>query len=93
MQANTADVLRTDKMVSWREKRAMRAEFKSLGTRQVRESKRISLWHATPGKLEEARRWLQEQERPPYLRMTLTAAAATIIGAILGALLTAWLRC
>jgi hypothetical protein len=79
-------------MATWRERRAWRAEFKSLGTRQVRDHEHISAWYQTPGKLEEARRWLREQERPPYLRMTLTTAAATIIGAILGALLTVWLR-
>jgi hypothetical protein len=77
-------------MATWRDRRAWRAEFKSLGTRQVRDLERISAWYQTPGKLEEARRWLREQERPPYLRMT--TAAATIIGAILGALLAVWLR-
>jgi hypothetical protein len=80
-------------MATRREKRAWRAEFKSLGTRQVAELERISAWYQTPGKLEEARRWLREQERPPYLRMTLTTAAATIIGTTLGALLAVWLRC
>jgi hypothetical protein len=92
MQANTTDVLRTDKMASRRERRAWRAEFRGLGIRQTRDRERISAWYQTPGKAEEARRWLREQERPLYWPGALATIVAAIVGAIVGALITSWLK-
>jgi hypothetical protein len=75
-------------MATWRERRAWRGEFKSLGTRQVRDRERISAWYQTPGKLEEARRWLREQERRPYLIGAAIGALATIAAAVVAALIS-----
>jgi hypothetical protein len=79
-------------MATWRERRAWRAEFKSLGTRQVSERERISAWYATPGKLEEARRWLRKQERRPYLIGAAIGALATIATGVVAALINAFLK-
>jgi len=48
-------------MTTRRERRAWRAEFKSLGTRQVSDRERAAIWHED--KAQEARRWLRAQER------------------------------
>jgi hypothetical protein len=85
-------VLGSPQMATWRERRAWRAEFKSLGTRQVRDRERISAWYQTPGKLEEAGRWLREQERRPYLIGAAIGALATIAAAVVAALISAFLR-
>jgi hypothetical protein len=80
-------------MATRRDRRAWRAEFESLGTRQVREEASVGM-----------RRWGSLRKpaagcgsrSAPYLRMTATTAAAAIgaiIGATIGAVLTAWLRC
>jgi hypothetical protein len=69
-------------VASWRERRAWRAEFKALGVRQTSERERISLWDEA--KLHEARRWLRAQDRRPYI-----GAGATIVGAILAAIVGA----
>jgi hypothetical protein len=71
-------------MASWRERRAWRAEFRDLGVRQTADRERISAWHQTPGKLEEARRWLRQQEYRPYL----LGAGIGLGGAIIGAAAT-----
>ena len=50
-------------MASRRQRREWRSEFKGLGTRQVTERERRSIWH-NEEKAQEARRWLRTQERP-----------------------------
>jgi hypothetical protein len=79
-------------MASWRKRREWRTEFKSLGVRQTSERERISAWYATPGKLKEARRWLREQERRPYLIGAAIGALATIATGIAVALISAYLK-
>ncbi len=56
-------------MATWREWRAWRREFKSLGIRQVKERE----------KQQAARWWLREQELLPYV---ITALATLIVGLI-----------
>ena len=68
-------------MATWREWRAWRREFKSLGVRQVKEREARSIWHAE--KQQAARWWLREQELLPYV---ITALATLIVGLI------AWLK-
>jgi hypothetical protein len=50
----------TGQMATWREWRAWRREFKSLGIRQVKEREARSIWHGE--KQQAARWWLREQE-------------------------------
>lgn len=64
-------------MASWRERRAWRREFKSLGVRQVKDREAHSIWHEE--KQREARRWLRERELLPYL---ITGLATIIAGLI-----------
>jgi hypothetical protein len=71
----------TGQMATWREWRAWRREFKSLGVRQVKEREARSIWHAE--KQQAARWWLREQELLPYV---ITALATLIVGLI------AWLK-
>jgi hypothetical protein len=78
-------------MATRKERRAWRKEFADLGVRQTADAERNSLWHATPGKLQEARQWLKEQERLPIILSATIAAVASITGTIVGALLTAFL--
>ena len=78
-------------MATWEERRAWRKEFENLGVRQTAERERNSHWHATPGKLQEARRWLRRQETRPVILGATIAAVASITGTIVGALLTAFL--
>jgi hypothetical protein len=72
-------------MATWRERRAWRREFRSLGIRQVKERERASIWREE--KLQAARRWLREQELRPYI----IAALATIVAALI-AVLGGWLK-
>jgi hypothetical protein len=67
--------VRGNPMASWRERRAWRREFRSLGIRQHEE------------KLQEARRWLREQELRPYV---IGALSAIIVGIL--ALISGWLK-
>jgi hypothetical protein len=60
-------------MATWREWRAGRREFKSLGIRQVKECEARSIWHGE--KQQAARWWLREQELLPYV---ITALATPI---------------
>jgi hypothetical protein len=78
-------------MATRKERRAWRKEFEELGVRQTAELERASHWYATPGKLQEARRWLRRQEMLPYTLGATIGAVASIAGAIAGALLTAFL--
>ena len=71
----------TGQMATWREWRAWRREFKSLGIRQVKEREARSIWHQE--KQQAARWWLRKQELLPYV---ITALATLIVGLI------AWLR-
>src|SRR5262249_49770734 len=71
----------TGQMATWREWRAWRREFKSLGIRQVKEREARSIWHEE--KQQSARWWLREQELLPYV---ITALATLIVGLI------AWLK-
>ena len=72
----------TGQMATWREWRAWRREFKSLGIRQVKERNEArSIWHEE--KQQAARWWLREQELLPYV---ITALATFIVGLI------AWLK-
>ena len=48
----------TGQMATWREWRAWRREFKSLGIRQVKEREARSIWHQE--KQQAARWWLHE---------------------------------
>jgi hypothetical protein len=48
-------------MATWRERRAWRCEFKSLGIRQVKEREAHSIWHEE--KQQAARRWLRSFEK------------------------------
>jgi hypothetical protein len=68
-------------MASWRERRAWRAEFRQLGVRQVSERERQSVWQEE--KLQEARRWLREQEWRPRLLIALAAALAGVLATAL----------
>jgi hypothetical protein len=79
-------------MATREERRTWRREFKQLGVRRTAEREAASHWYATPGKLEEARRWLRRQETRPVLLGASIAGTASISGAIVGALLTAFLR-
>jgi hypothetical protein len=78
--ANRANAV-TGQMATWREWRAWRREFKSLGIRQVKEREAHSIWHEE--KQHAARWWLREQELLPYV---LAALATLIVGLI------AWLK-
>ena len=78
--ANRANAV-TGQMATWREWRAWRREFKSLGIRQVKEREAHSIWHEE--KQQAARWWLREQELLPYV---LAALATLIVGLI------AWLK-
>jgi hypothetical protein len=78
-------------MATRKERRAWRKEFEDLGVRQTADPERNSIWHATPGKLQEARRWLKEQERLPVILGATIAAVTSLTGTIVGALLTAFL--
>jgi hypothetical protein len=78
--ANQANAV-TGQMATWREWRAWRREFKSLGIRQVKEREAHSIWHEE--KQQAARWWLREQELLPYV---LAALATLIVGLI------AWLK-
>jgi hypothetical protein len=78
-------------MATREERRAWRKEFEDLGYRQTAEREAISQWHATPGKLQEARRWLRRQDAGPYILAATIGAVATVLGGIVGALLTAFL--
>jgi hypothetical protein len=69
----------TGQMATWREWRAWRREFKSLGIRQVKEREARSIWHQE--KQQAARWWLREQELLPYV---ITALATLIVGLIAG---------
>ena len=77
--------VRGNPMASWRERRAWRREFRSLGIRQTREREAHSIWHEE--KLQEARRWLREQELRPYV---IGALSAIIVGIL--ALISGWLK-
>src|SRR5262249_14004082 len=59
----------TGQMATWREWRAWRREFKSLGIRQVKEREAHSIWHEE--KQQAARWWLREQELLPYVLAAL----------------------
>jgi hypothetical protein len=72
-------------MASWRERRAWRAEFKSLGVRQTSDRERAAVW--AEEKAQEARHWLRSQEHRPYYIGAVISAVATVLGAILGALI------
>lgn len=72
-------------MATRQEKRAWRKEFEDLGVRQTADRERGSYWHATPGKLLEARRWLRRQETRPVILGATIAAVASITGTIVGA--------
>jgi hypothetical protein len=78
-------------MATRRERREWRKEFAALGVRQTADRESRSVWHSTPGKLEEARRWLRRQETRPVVLGATIAGTASITGAIVGALLTAFL--
>ena len=78
-------------MATRKERRAWRKEFANLGVRQTADAERNSLWHTTSGKLQEARRWLKEQERLPVIFGATIAAVTSLTGTIVGALLTAFL--
>jgi hypothetical protein len=78
-------------MATREERRAWRKEFEDLGERQTAEREAASIWHATPGKLQEARRWLRWQKMLPYTLGATIGAVASITGAIVGALITAFL--
>src|SRR5215831_13819478 len=66
--ANRANAV-TGQMATWREWRAWRREFKSLGIRQVKEREAHSIWHEE--KQQAARWWLREQELLPYVLAAL----------------------
>ena len=66
-------------MATWREWRAWRREFKSLGIRQVKEREARSIWHEE--KQQAARWWLREQELLPYV---ITALATLIVASLPG---------
>jgi hypothetical protein len=68
-------------MASWRERHKWRTEFRSLGTRQVEDRERQSIWQEE--KAQAARRWLDGRKRRPYI----IGGLATIIAAILAALI------
>jgi hypothetical protein len=78
-------------MASWREKREWRSEFRGLGTRQVSERERRSIWH-NEDKAQEARRWLRKQERRPYIRGVAIGSVATLAAAIVAALIGVWFK-
>jgi hypothetical protein len=78
--ANRANAV-TGQMATWREWRAWRREFKSLGIREVKEREAHSIWHEE--KQQAARWWLREQELLPYV---LAALGTLIVGLI------AWLK-
>jgi hypothetical protein len=68
-------------MSSRQKRRGWRAEFKSLGVRQTADRERHSVWHATPGKPEEVRRWLENQARRPTYIVAAIGAVATVLPA------------
>jgi hypothetical protein len=72
--------VRGNPMASWRERRAWRWEFRSLGMRQTRERQARSTLHEE--KLQEASRWLREQELRPYVIGALSAIIVGILALI-----------
>jgi hypothetical protein len=78
-------------MASRRERREWRSEFRGLGTRQVSDRERRSIWH-NEEKAHEARRWLRTQERRPYLMGVAIGALATLVAAIAAALASVWFK-
>jgi len=79
-------------MATWRQRRAWRREFKSLGIRQVKERVAIASWHEEEGKQEAARRWLRKQElRPAIVTALATIIATIIVGVIAWLGLITWL--
>jgi hypothetical protein len=78
-------------MASRRERREWRSEFRGLGTRQVSDRERRSIWH-NEEKAQEARRWLRTQERRPYLMGVAIGALATLVAAIAAALASFWFK-
>ena len=78
-------------MASRRERREWRSEFRGLGTRQVSDRERRSIWH-NEEKAHEARRWLRTQERRPYLMGVAIGALATLVAAIAAALASFWFK-
>jgi hypothetical protein len=77
-------------MASWRERRAWPTEFKRLGVRQTSDRERASVW--AEEKAQEARRWLRSREHHPYYIGAVIGAGATVVGAILGALIASYVR-
>jgi len=69
-------------MATWKERRAWRREFKSLGIRQVKAREAGSIWHGE--KQQAARRWLREHELMPYVIAMLLAIAIAAIIAFFG---------
>jgi hypothetical protein len=69
-------------MATWKERRAWRREFKSLGIRQVKAREAGSIWHGE--KQQAARRWLREHELMPYVIAMLLAIAMAAIIAFFG---------
>ena len=67
-------------MASRRERRAWRAEFKSLGVRQTSERERLSLRGGE--KLQEARRWLRAQEYRPHILGASIGLSGAVIGTV-----------
>jgi hypothetical protein len=67
-------------MATWREWRAWRREFRSLGIRQVKEREARSIWHEE--KQQAARFGCESRSCSP----TITALATLIVGLI------AWLK-
>ena len=78
-------------MASRRQRREWRSEFKGLGTQQVTERERRSIWH-NEEKAQEARRWLRTQERRPYVMGAAIGALATLAAAIVVALIGVWFK-
>ena len=78
-------------MASWRQRREWRAEFRGLGTRQVSDRERRSIWH-NEDKAKEARQWLRSQERRPYVIGAAIGALATLAAAIIAALIGVWFK-
>ena len=62
-----------------------------VGTRQVTERERRSIWH-NEEKAQEARRWLRTQERRPYVMGAAIGALATLAAAIVVALIGVWFK-
>jgi hypothetical protein len=67
-------------MASRQDRRAWRAEFKSLGVRQTSERERASVW--SEEKCQEARRWLRKQEYRPHILGASIGLSGAVIGAV-----------